>query len=779
MDPAAAAAAESTEAAHAPPCAPPPPPPPPPLSSEDSTLVSSALSCLAATSAAASAAFCSSLDAAAARDAKRLGASREAAKKAEDVARRALGEIDRLADEEQGKGKGAAAAAASDAAAASTSASSSPLLLLVSSASAALEEATQRLRDADAADVALLLARGQDLEELHSRAVEICCGKMRAERNGDGGNGENTSTSSSSSPSPSSSPLLLDVDSACRDLEEALRQSRRKIVLKYLSAIERANLRREAAERSLVAAAEAVATRKAPFAAQATAAAEHEATREIAELSRRVKVLQVQAEAASAAFSQRKKAAEKEAAALEAAAGENEGAAASAKEEAERNGKQLRTLRRENETAEAVESARLERLEKALESSAERGRAAEGARRVVAAALADEARKVRKEFFGFFFSFAFFERGREGGVTVFSLSLVFSLTRHHFLFFTDRGHEARGSASAEGGGRCGDGGSGERAEGERRRRRPRQRERVKKFDRFPPFLSLAVVANERSRKEQAFCSLSNGAPSSSKPTWAPPSLLLLLRPKPTPKSPPQQAAAARPASSSSRAQSPVPGRPRRWRSCARGTPTRRPGRGLRPVFGREEVCRSFFSVTEKRLGFFVLACLGRQRRGCCVNLHLGFRPFPPPKKTETRLFSFTATVQTSGAITGASPRTSSGLVFFWGEAIAGERKRERERRGEREGRGGQRREQEGTRRVRGERASFFFFPRRLSALAHNSSSPALSSHALSSRLRACFREARFARSHIERDQRHRGASSAKKLAPFIRSSHRRSPPDVK
>jgi hypothetical protein len=646
--------------------------------------VSSALSCLAATSAAASAAFCSSLDAAAARDAERLGASREAAKKAEDVARRALGEIDRLADEEQGKGKGAAAAAASDAAAASTSASSSPLLLVVSSASAALEEATQRLRDADAADVALLLARGKDLEELHSRAVEICCGKMRAERNGDGGNGENTSTSSSSSPSPSSSPLLLDVDSACRDLEEALRQSRRKIVLKYLSAIERANLRRGAAERSLVAAAEAVATRKAPFAAQATAAAEHEATREIAELSRRVKVLQVQAEAASAAFSQRKKAAEKEAAALEAAAGENEGAAASAKEEAERNGKQLRTLRRENETAEAVESARLERLEKALESSAERGRAAEGARRVVAAALADEARKVRKEFFGFFFSFAFFERGREGGVTVFSLSLVFSLTRHHFLFFTDRGHEARGSASAEGGGRCGDGGSGERAEGERRRRRPRQRERVKKFDRFPPFLSLAVVANERSRKEKAFCSLSNGAPSSSKPTWAPPSLLLLLRPKPTPKSPPQQAAAARPASSSSRAQSPVPGRPRRWRSCARGTPTRRPGRGLRPVFGREEVCPSFFSVTEKRLGFFVLACLGRQRRGCCVNLHLGFRPFSPPQKKRGR-DSFLLPRQSRRR--GRSRGRLRGRPRAWsssGGRPSREKEREREREGERE-----------------------------------------------------------------------------------------------
>lgn len=398
MDPAAAAsaAAESIETAPALLS-------PPPLSSEDSALVSWALSRLAATSAAAPAAFRSSLDAATARDAERLRVSREAAKEAEDIARRALGEIDLLAEEEEEgeEEKGRGAADDSDSAAASTS--SPPLLGLVSSASAALEEATQRLRDADASEVALLLARGKDLQELHSRAVEICCGERRAgERRAEkkvACDGDNAATSTSTSPSSSSSSLLL-VDSPCRDLEERLRQARRKVVLKLLSAIERADLRREAAERALAAAAAAAAAR-APFAAQATAAAEHAATREIAELSKKVEELQVRASAASAAFSRRKKAAEKEATAMRVVAEENERSAASAKEETERNGKQLRTLRRENETVEAVESARLERLERVLESSAERGRAAEEARKVVAAALADEAKKVRRFFLSF------------------------------------------------------------------------------------------------------------------------------------------------------------------------------------------------------------------------------------------------------------------------------------------------------------------------------------------------------------------------------------------
>ena len=64
---------------------------------------------------------------------------------------------------------------------------------------------------------------------------------------------------------------------------------------------------------------------------------------------------------------------------------------------------------------------------------------------------------------------------------------------------------------------------------------------------------------------------------------------MLLRPKKTPPATATATAtatpavAARPASSSSRGQSPAPGTPRRWRSCARETPTRRPGRGRRPV----------------------------------------------------------------------------------------------------------------------------------------------------------------------------------------------------
>ena len=155
----------------------------------------------------------------------------------------------------------------------------------------------------------------------------------------------------------------------------------------------------------------------------------------------------MQAWDASAAFARRKKAAEKVAAALRSAAEADERSVAAAKEEVERNNGRLRKLRSENKMAEDVESSRLERLERALESSAERGRAAEEARKVIAAALADEARKVR-----FFFRDFSFERKGEAlpFLSLFSHTTPQSLFISFFLM-TDRGHAPRGPASAEGG----------------------------------------------------------------------------------------------------------------------------------------------------------------------------------------------------------------------------------------------------------------------------------------------------------------------------------------
>ena len=70
-----------------------------------------------------------------------------------------------------------------------------------------------------------------------------------------------------------------------------------------------------------------------------------------------------------------------------------------------------------------------------------------------------------------------------------------------------------------------------------------------------------------------------------------------------------------------------------------------------------------------------------RRWGWRVNIQ-GLRPFFFFLGKKNNKHFFTAAVQTSGASAGASPRTSSGLVF-WGEAIAGGRgfgEREREER---------------------------------------------------------------------------------------------------
>lgn len=87
------------------------------------------------------------------------------------------------------------------------------------------------------------------------------------------------------------------------------------------------------------------------------------------------------------------------------------------------------------------------------------------------------------------------------------------------------------------------------------------------------------------------------------------------------------------ASSSSKERNPAPGRPRRWRVSARGTPTRRRGRGRRPA-GEKKAGVGIFYLRSVR---FFLACLGRMvavlLRICLLGLHERFPFFfEKPKK---------------------------------------------------------------------------------------------------------------------------------------------------